>query len=457
MPPPSPLSAADRDLVARFERAGQGHVFRFLPELPHDEAAQLLDDARSIDLDLFTSLVASERPPSATGAVEPPGDELQRLDESDDYRRMRNSAHERGVHELEEGRVAVVVAAGGQGTRLGAAAPKALWPVGPLSGKPLLQWHAEKVLYWARRIGRPVPFLVLVSEATARTTEDFLRWHGHFGLDPTWVRLFRQRSLPPADDQGRMLLASRSRIALAPNGHGGVFAALRDARLLDLLQDHGVRTLAYCQVDNPLVRTLDPVFVGFHIRREAQFSSKSVTKRSPEERVGVFAHVGGRPAIVEYTELPLAQAREVDEEGNLLFGQGSIAAHCIDLEFARRMADEGLPYHRARKKVPFVDARGALVEPEEPNATKFEQFVFDALPRAERALVLETERALEFSSIKNATGEDTPDTARRDMIAMFASWYRRAALPLPAGPIEVSPLEAPDEHAFRKKHGLPWV
>lgn len=457
MPPPSHLTAADRDLVARFERAGQGHVFRFLPELDRAETERLLADARAVDVDLFASLVREQGSAPAQGTVEPPGDELQRLDESDDYRRLRNHAHERGVHELEDGRVAVVVAAGGQGTRLGAGAPKALWPVGPLSGKPLLQWHAEKVLHWARRVGRPVPFLLLVSDATAQATEEFLRWHGHFGLDPTWVRLFRQRMVPAADDEGRMLLASRSRIALAPNGHGGLFAALRDAKLLDLLQDHGVRTISYCQVDNPLVRTLDPVFVGFHHRREAQFSSKSVTKRAPEERVGVFARVGGRPAVVEYSELTEDQARAIDEEGNLLFGQGNIAAHCIDLEFARRVADAGLPWHRARKVVPHVDERGEEVQPERPNATKFEQFVFDALPRAERALVLETERALEFSPIKNATGDDTPETARRDLIGMFATWYRRAGLQVPQGPIEVSPLEAPDEHAFRRKHGLAWV
>lgn len=456
MPPATALSASDRDLIDRYERAGQGHVFRFLAELDRAEAELLFADARAVDVERIRALAATPDAERAEGELSPPQDELQRFDESDDHRRLRNAAHDRGVHELEAGRVAVVVVAGGQGTRLGATAPKGLWPVGPLSGKPLLQWHAEKVLHWARRVARPVPFLVLVSDATAQATEDFLRWHGHFGLDPTWVKLFRQRSLPALDDEGRILLASKSRIALAPNGHGGVFAALRDARLLDLLADHGVRTLAYSQVDNPLIRTLDPVFVGFHVRREAQFSSKSVTKRSPDERVGVFARVGGRAAVVEYTELTREQAREAHEDGTLLFGQGNIAAHCIDLEFARRIADAGLPYHRARKKVPFVDATGALVQPSEPNATKFECFVFDALPLAERTLVLETRRADEFSPIKNSEGEDTPETARRDLIALFASWYRRAAIPVPEGAIEVNPLEAPDEHAFRRRHGLPW-
>lgn len=450
------LDSADRDLIRRFEAAGQGHVFRFLAGLDRPDVEQLLADARSVDLAVLADAIAAPERPAATGAVEPPGDELQRFDESDDHRRLRNAAHDRGVSELEQGRVAVVVVAGGQGTRLGHSAPKAMWPVGPLSGKPLLQWHAEKVLHWARRVGRPIPFIVLVSDATAKPTDDFMRWHRWFGLDPTWVRLAKQRSLPAVDDAGRILLATKSRIALAPNGHGGVYAALAESRLLDLLTDHGVRTLAYCQVDNPLVRTLDPVFVGFHVRRESEFSSKSVVKRSPEERVGVFARAGGKPAVVEYTELSAEDSRAVDEDGDLLFGQGNIAAHCIDVAFAQRMAAEGLPHHRARKKVPFVDAAGRAVEPAAPNATKFESFVFDALPRASRTLVLETTRESEFSPIKNAEGSDTPETARRDLIEMFRTWYRRAGMEIPAGAIEVSPLEAPDEHAFRLKHGLPW-
>lgn len=453
--PPS-LDAQDRQTIARFERAGQAHVFRFLETLDAAQAAELLADARGVDPDAVRTLhEQSEGPPPES--IEPLGRELIRLEASDDFRRLRNAAHDRGLHEIAAGRVAVVVAAGGQGTRLGATAPKALWPVGPLSGKPLLQWHAEKVLHWARRTGRPVPFVVLVSDATARATEDFARWHGFFGLDPTWVRFVRQPSLPAVDDAGRILLSAPHRIALAPNGHGGVFRALADSHVLDLLADHGVRTLAYSQVDNPLIRTLDPVFVGFHIRNEAEFSSKSVPKVSPEERVGVFARVNGRTAVVEYTELPPERASAIDQQGVLLFSQGNIAAHCIDVAFARRVAAEGLPYHRARKKVPFVDESGNRVVPESANATKFECFVFDALPRAARAVILETVRADEFSPIKNSSGTDSPDTSRRDLIALFAAWHRRALLPVPEGALEVSPLEAPDEHAFRQRLGLPWV
>lgn len=457
MTPPNRLDRPDQELVGRFEDAGQGHVFRFLPELSRAETEELLADARSIDPREVRQLMESRPPVHDVGAMEPPGAELIRLSDGDDYRRLRNAAHDRGIAEMREGRVAVVIAAGGQGTRLGSVAPKAMWPVGPLSGKTLLQWHFEKVLFWARQIGRAVPIVVLVSDATAKATDDYLRWNNWFGVDPTWVRLPKQRSLPSVDDSGKILLASKSRIALAPNGHGGTFAALRDSKLLDLFADHGVRTLSYVQIDNPLVRTLDPIFVGFHARRESEFSSKSVMKRSPQEKVGVFAQVGGRPAIVEYSELTDEQANAADDDGTLTYGQGNIAAHCIDLEFARRIADVGLPYHRARKKVVHVDDAGRTVSPSEPNATKFETFLFDALPLTQRSLIVETLRSDEFSPIKNGSGDDTPDSARRDLIELFRAWHHRAGRPVPTGSVEVSPLEAPDEHAFRRKLGLAWV
>jgi UDP-N-acetylglucosamine/UDP-N-acetylgalactosamine diphosphorylase len=338
---------------------------------------------------------------------------------------------------------------------MGSAAPKGLWPVGPTSGKTLFHWHAEKVLHWARRLGRPIPFVVMVSEATQLATEEFFRWHGHFGLDASWVRMPCQSSLAALDDAGLLLLESTSRIAMAPNGHGGLFRALADAKLLDLLSDHGVRSLSYLQVDNPLILPIDPVFVGLHALRGSLFSSKSVAKRDAAEKVGVFGRVAGRPAIVEYTELTDSQARATGTDGSLLFGQGNIAAHCIDLDFARRIAARGLPVHRARKKVPFVDADGRVVSPAAPNALKFESFLFDAIPLAERSLVLETSRAVEFSPIKSNEGADSPDTARADLIALFRGWHARAGLPVPEGALEVDPTKAPDEAAFRRLHGLP--
>lgn len=447
------LATADKDLLERFEAHGQGHVFRFLSELTLAARERLLAQARSLDLTAVEALASTTGWVDEGVSIEPPGDELIALNEAGAARRAE--AYDVGLEQIRAGRVAVVVAAGGQGTRLGSPAPKGMWPVGPTSGKPLLQWLAEKVLHWTRECGRPIPFVVMVSEATAHSTHDFLRWHRYFGLDPTWVRTACQPSLPCVTAEGRLLLAARDRIATAPNGHGGVYETLVDSGVLDLLTDHGVRTFSYVQVDNPLVQPVDPTFLGLHHAAGSAISSKSVRKTSAAERVGVFARVGGRSAIVEYSELSAERAAAVGDDGRLLFGQGSIAAHCLDAAFVREMAGDGLPYHHARKAVPYVDETGARIEPSEPNATKFERFLFDAIPLAERSLVVETARAEEFAPIKNATGTDSPETSREALCELFRAWHRRAGLDVPDGLLELDPSRYPNERAFRAHHGLP--
>ncbi len=442
----------DHDAVrARCEAAGQGHVLRFADELPHDERAALFAQLAALDLELVARLAAAPEHTAAARRIEPPGAELVRHDARDPRRR---AAAARGRELLRAGRVAVVIAAGGQGTRLGSDAPKGLFPVGPRSRRPLFAWLTAKLRHHARAAGRPVPLVLMVSAATEEATRACLVRHDWFGLPREHVHVACQGSLPALDDAGRLLLEARGRIALAPNGHGGLYRALVDSGVLDALERDGVRTLSYVQVDNPLVHVVDPLFLGLHAEADAAMSSKGVAKRAPEEKVGVFARVDGRPAIVEYTELTAEQAHATDAAGRLLFGHGNIAAHAIETAFAREMAERGLPLHRARKKVPHVDAEGRAVDPRTPNATKFEAFLFDALPLAPRTLVLETLRAEEFSPIKNATGDDSPASAARDLDALFRGWHERAALAVPEGPLEVDPFDAPDERAFRALHGL---
>ncbi len=445
-------------LRSRFEFAGQGHVFRFVDDLDEARLGRLLAQAESIDLDEVALLAALPRSADPAGIVTPPGDELVALGDAAAAASRRAAARERGLAMLADGQVAVVIAAGGQGTRLGSDRPKGMYPCGPISGKPLLHWLTAKVRYWTERFGHPIPVIVMVSAATAVETRAFLAANEQFGLDPAHVHTPCQGSLPPLDDSGRLLLAAPDCVALAPNGHGGVYAALAADGLLSRLRDRGITTLSYVQIDNPLIQPVDPIFLGLHAEAGSRISSKSVAKRGAGEKVGVFARVDGRPAVVEYSELTPEQSAALDADGRLLYGQGSIAAHVLDAGFVAEMSTTRLPVHRARKQVPYVDDSGADVRPEAPNATKFETFLFDAIPLADQALVMETRREEEFSPIKNAEGSDSPATSRADVLALHRAWHERAGVPLPPGEeprnVEVDPFDAPDEAAFRARHGV---
>jgi UDP-N-acetylglucosamine/UDP-N-acetylgalactosamine diphosphorylase len=452
-------------LLEKFQRAGQGQVFAYWAELSAPEQQRLLAEAAEIDLDEVARLNRTLLAPGAATGVDlsdlAPAPYERRPEHGGDTAAWAR-AKATGEAALRAGRVAAFTVAGGQGTRLGYDGPKGTFPVTPVRQKPLFQVFAEKIRAAGVRYGRPLHWFIMTSHANHEATESFFAAHGHFGLDPARVHFFRQGRMPAVDFQGRILLESKGAIALSPDGHGGSLRALARSGSLDLMAQEGIDTLSYFQVDNPLVRCVDPTFIGWHLERGSEMSSKMVPKAYAEEKVGHFCTQRGRTVVVEYSDLPAAMQREAGPDGTLRYLAGSIAIHVLDREFVRRMAgaasggaEVALPFHRADKKIPTLDAAGRPVKPEKPNGVKFELFVFDALPFARQPVIIETLRADDFSPVKNATGLDSPATCRDDQLRQFARWLRRGGAELaldgtgrPALTLEVSPLFGYDEDSF---------
>ncbi len=375
----------------------------------------------------------------------------------------RQEAARIGEAALQRGEVGVILVAGGQGTRLGYDGPKGCFSIGPLSGDSLFAIHAKKVLSLHRHYHSPVPFYIMTSEANDAATRAFFEEHRFFGLPPETVRFFRQGMLPAMFPDGRIVRETRDRLFFAPDGHGGLLKALETNGLLDEMKNRHVETLFYFQVDNPLVNVADPVFIGLHRLRNADYSLKVCGKRNPEEGLGVIARQGATGLrIVEYTELTPEQKQARRPDGRLRFFWGSVAIHAFSRAFLAETARAGLPLHVAHKKVPFFDGT-RTVTPPHPNAFKFERFIFDALPLARTALAVAFDRAEEFSPVKNATGSDSPQTAQHDMTRKFARWLEKAGARVVrnaegdiAFPIEIDPLYAnsPETLAARLPKGL---
>jgi UDP-N-acetylglucosamine/UDP-N-acetylgalactosamine diphosphorylase len=257
-------------------------------------------------------------------------------------------------------------------------------------------------------------------------------------------------------DNGNVLLSDRHRLALSPDGHGGMLAAVSKSGVLDQLQSRRVRYLYYFQVDNPLVDICDPEFLGYHLLARSELSSQVVRKKEPADRVGNVVEVDGHLHVIEYIDLPDEVAERRNPDGSLAVWAGSIAVHVMNVEFLRRMADtaDALPFHVAHKKVAFVDADGRRIEPDEPNAIKFERFIFDLMPSADRAIVVEVDPAEHFAPLKNAPDEeeDTPQTVKAQMIALHSEWLSRAGAKVQTGvPVEISPLLALDAGQLAEK------
>jgi UDP-N-acetylglucosamine/UDP-N-acetylgalactosamine diphosphorylase len=419
--------------------------------------------ARCAELDLrvlpglVRDLVLSEPPPPR--GVPGPGEVIRLPGEA------TAEARERGEEALRAGRVACVLLAGGQGTRLGFSGPKGDFPIAPVSGRTLFALLAAQVGALRRRYGAPLPWFVMTSPQNDEETRAIFARDAMYGLGSDGVRFFAQGTMPAVDRRtGDVLLEAPDRLALSPDGHGGLLRALARHGILRELAGSGVTTLFTFQVDNPLAHVADPVFVGHHLEGRADMSNVVVTKVGPEERMGVVATLDGRPAVIEYSDLPDELARARDAEGRLVYWAGSIAIHLIQVDFATRLTDGELrlPVHRALKRVRHLDPGDVPVMPDEPNAVKFETFLFDALPLADRVVTIEADRGEWFSPVKNADGPDSPRTTRRDMARRAARWLAGAGVRVPAGPdgepvpVEIEPALAldADELAVRLAPGV---
>jgi UDP-N-acetylglucosamine/UDP-N-acetylgalactosamine diphosphorylase len=422
-------------LRSRFESHGQGHVFRFWDRLDESGRRGLLEQAASIDLPAALRAIQAAREPQAPDARELEPVPVALLPENGGDAADWARARERGEEALRAGRVAAMVVAGGQATRLGYPGPKGLYPLGPVTQRSLFELQAQKLRGLERRYGRRVPWYVMTSEATDAQTRAFFEKADHFGLPAGDVFFFRQGMVPSFDFDDRIVLERTDRIMQNPDGHGGSLTALFASGALDDMQRRGIDTLFYYQVDNPLVQICDPMYLGFHLGSGAEMSCKVVRKLDPMEKVGVLARANAETLVIEYTELTDACRHARDASGELRFWAGNMALHVFSLPFLRRVAsdaDRWLRFHASEKKIPMVDATGRTLTPAAPNGRKLERFVFDALPAARAVCVVETSREREYAPVKNADGPDSPATARLALMARYRSWLAAAGIEPPA-------------------------
>jgi UDP-N-acetylglucosamine/UDP-N-acetylgalactosamine diphosphorylase len=259
---------------------------------------------------------------------------------------------------------------------------------------------------------------------------------------------------------GQLILTRKDSLALAPDGHGGMLEAFVKSGTLRHARDRNISWLSYVQVDNPLAEICHPELLGYHILAESEMTTQVVRKSQPLDRVGNVVMVDGRMHIIEYSDLPEEVARQRNPDGSLFIWAGSIAVHVYSLAFLERNShqSDALPFHRARKKVSFLDAQGVEQMPDQPNAIKFERFIFDLLPWANNAIVVEGNAAQVFAPVKNADGAaaETPTTTRNALIRLHTQWLRKAGEQVGAGtPVEISPLWALDERQVAERIELP--
>lgn len=437
---------------------GQQHLLKFWNELNAVEQQRLALQIREVDFHAIKSLSCSKTAAAdwskLASQAEPP--QAFRLHDSNPPFSALD-ARMAGEQSLRRGEIGAILVAGGQGTRLGFDHPKGMYEIGPVSRASLFQILLEKLVAVGRRYGKAVPLYVMTSPATHDETVAYFLANQRFGISPENLHVFCQGQMPAVDAQsGKLLLAAKGELALSPDGHGGMLAALANSGGLSEIQHRDIKHLFYFQVDNPLVEMCDPQFLGYHILSSSEVSTLAISKSFPLERLGVVAQIGGRTRIIEYSDLPDDAAHRTNAKGLLTLWAGNTATHIFDVSFLDRASrsSSALPFHVARKKVPYLDENGRRIESSAPNAFKFERFIFDLLPLAEHSIVVEADRDCAFAPVKNAPGDpcDSPDTCQAAMVALYRRWLESAGAKIvPNVAVEISPLFALDATEVRAK------
>jgi UDP-N-acetylglucosamine/UDP-N-acetylgalactosamine diphosphorylase len=445
-------------LRSRLARYDQEHVLQFWDELSAPDRQQLASQIEGIDLEQLATLIEGRDAIQDFAALAARADSPPAIRADGTGAGWTiDEAERRGTAAIRAGGVGALIAAGGQGTRLGFEQPKGMFPIGPVSGRTLFQIFADRLLAINKFYGVRIPLYVMTSAATDAETQAYFQEHDFLGLPEEDVKIFQQGTMPAVDAaSGKLLLATKNSLALSPDGHGGTVAALASNGCFADLQQRGIEHLSYIQVDNPLAHLCDPVLIGHHLISGSEMTSEVIRKRYPTEKVGNVVSVDGAVQIIEYSDLPESAAELRTAEGQLKLWAGSIAVHVFDLDFLCRMRDSSvaLPFHRALKSVPYIDSEGHEVRPDQANATKFEKFIFDLLPHAANAFVVESLPSQAFAPVKNANGAatDTPALAQAAISDQHRQWLEQAGATVASGvQVEINPRFAWSPEELKRK------
>ncbi len=394
--------------LEKLKRYGQEHVLAWYDTLSPAEREALLREVEETDLDPVLGFKAALEPKGAGEKIEP----LAAM-ELGEIEANREQFTARGLAAIRERKLAAVLLAGGQGTRLGVDKSKGLVDIGLTHPLYIFECLFKNLMEVTEQAGCTLPLYIMTSAINDEAIRDFLKEKDYFGYPEKEVRFFQQETCPAVDPDGKILMGSRSAMFMAPNGNGGWYKSMDRAGITEELRREGIQWLNAFAVDNVLQRIADPCFLGAVLEKGCACGSKVIRKAFPEEKVGVMCYRDGRASVVEYYELTPEMLRERNAAGDLAYNFGVILNYLFRVDTLGQFLAEKPILHLAKKKVPCLNEAGEVVQPETENGYKLETLILDLVEKMDSCLAFEVVREKEFAPIKNKTGVDSIESARK--------------------------------------------
>lgn len=396
---------------AVLEKYGQEQLLANYENLSENDKDKLLDDILTIDFNQLEKLYEKRnfKQVYSEAEIEP----ISYVEKDKMAKEEKEKYDEIGTKIIKAGKLAAVTMAGGQGTRLGHNGPKGTFDIGLDSHKPIFELLCETLKLANEKYDVVIPWYIMTSKENNKDTVDFFEKHNYFGYPKGYIQFFKQGELPMVGEDGKVLLDEKGMIKQAADGHGGIFTSMRKDGVIYDMKARGIEWVFIGGVDNVLVKMVDPTLIGLAESKGILAAGKSVVKAGPHEKVGVFCKRNGRPSVIEYSEISKEMAEETDENGQLKYGESHILCNLFNIKEIEKISEKNLPYHSAHKKATYMNEKGEIVKGTEPNAYKFEAFLFDAFESLDDMVIMRVKREEEFAPVKNAEGVDSPETARK--------------------------------------------
>ena len=399
-----------KEIIETLEKYNQRNIIEILKKINKTTQEKLINELKKIDFIRLEELYKDTKsiadvdlnkikPIKATNK-----DKLSK-EEIEKYENL-------GINVIKNNQFAVVTMSGGQGTRLGFNGPKGTFKIDvePKS-KYLFEIIVDTLKEANKKYNVIIPWYIMTSEENNDTIEKFMKENNYLGYDERYIKYFKQGELPLINEQGELLIDEEFNVKSASNGNGSIFESMRIKGILDDMESKGIKWVYIGSIDNILLKMVDVLLMGIAIDQKSLIATRSIFKNNARERIGSLCSYNGKIKVIEYSELPEEMVEAVDNDGELLYGESHVMCNLFNIEALKIVSTKRLPYHKAFKKYSYINSELKLVTPEEPNAYKFEYFIFDSFEYFDKIAILRGKREEDFAPVKNATGVDSPETA----------------------------------------------